>query len=171
MANQSDSWSNRSVEKWCTPWTKTVYFYGHIIPACALFIFGLTFNPIALYYFATSKNFRRSAYSYYFSTIAVVDLARLILWFLFQLLDYHIFRLQFHPFECPTQVFAESVASSISAWLTVSLTVERCLAIYRPLQTVTDIRGKRAVTVIISVIVLSCFVNALFLLPGFYDQR
>jgi hypothetical protein len=156
---------------WCIPWTKPVYLYGHLIPAIALCIFGLTFNPIALYYFATSSNFRRSAYSYYFSAIAVFDLIRLIIWFLFLLLDYVIFKLRFHSFECPMQVFSESVASSISAWLTVALTVERCLAIYKPLQTLTDTRNKRVIIIIFCVILASCAVNSLFLQPGFYGKR
>jgi hypothetical protein len=160
-----------SGDNWCIPWTRAVYFYGLVIPGIALFIFGLTFNPIALYYFATSRNFRRSAYSYYFSAIAVVDLVRLTIWSLFLLLDYQIFKLHFHSFECSIQVFSESVASSISAWLTVSLTVERCLVIYKPLQTVSDTRGKRALIVIFCVILASCAVNALLLKPGFYEKR
>ncbi len=167
MTNSSSSSNNN----WCMPWTEPVYTYGHLIPAVALFIFGLTFNPIALYYFATSKNFRRSAYSYYFSAIAVVDLVRLTIWFLFFLLDYKIFKLHFYSFECSIQTFSESVTSSISAWLTVSLTVERCLVIFRPLQTVTDTRGKRALIVIFCVILASCAVNLLSLHPEFYIKR
>jgi hypothetical protein len=171
MANASISYSNSSNVNWCVPWTKPVYLYGHLIPSVALSIFGLTFNPIALYYFATSRSFRRSAYPYYFSAIAVVDLARLIIWWTFLLLDYSIFELNFHPFECPAQIFSESVASSISAWLTVSLTVERCLVIYKPFQTVTHTPSKRALLVILLVMLASCLVNSLFLQPGFYDQR
>ena len=172
MSNATPVWSNQSTVNGCVPWTKFVYLYGHIIPAVALSIFGLTFNPLALYYFATSRNFRRSAYSYYFSAIAVVDLCRLILWYLFLLLDYKIFQLKFHySFECSIQLYLESVASSISAWLTVALTVERCSVIYKPLQTVTDTRGKRAVLVIVCVVIISCLFNSLFLHPGFYDTR
>lgn len=156
---------------WCIPWTGSVYLYGHLIPGIALFIFGLTFNPIALYYFATSRNFRRSAYSYYFSAIAVVDLIRLAVWCLFFVLDYKIFKLNFHPFECSTQLFVESVASFTSAWLTVALTVERCLVIYKPLQTLTDTRGKRALLVILGVILASCAINSLVLQPQFYTKR
>ncbi|CAF1004475.1 unnamed protein product [Adineta ricciae] len=156
---------------WCSSLTSSVYLYGHLIPGIALFVFGLTFNPIALYYFATSRNFRRSAYSYYFSAIAVVDLVRLTVWCLFFLLDFKIFKLNFRPFECPFQLFIESVASSISAWLAVSLTVERCLVIYKPLQTLTDTRGKRALRLIFCVVVLSCLVNSLVLQPGFYVKR
>jgi len=163
--------ANTTYNNWCTPLTKSVYLYGHLIPGIALFIFGLTFNPIALYYFATSRNFRRSAYSYYFSAIAVVDLVRLTVWFLFFLLDFVIFKFHFHSFECSTQTFVESVASSISAWLTVSLTVERCLVIYRPLQTLTDTRGKRALVMILCVVLASCAVNSLLLQPGFYGKR
>lgn len=163
--------TNQTYINWCIPWTGSIYFYGHLLPGIALFIFGLTFNPLALYYFATSRNFRRSAYSYYFSAIAVVDLVRLTVWCLFFLLDFKIFKLQFHSYECSAQVFVESVASSISAWLTVSLTVERCLVIYKPLQTLTDTRGKRALVVIFCVVVLSCLVNSLFLQPGFYVKR
>ncbi len=171
MANLSLSSENISDTNWCIPWTKPVYLYGHLIPAITLSIFGLTFNPIALYYFATSRNFRRSAYSYYFSAIAVVDLIRLTTWCSFLLLDYKIFKFNFHSFECPTQIFSESVASSISAWLTVSLTVERCLVTYKPLQAITDTRGKRALVVIFCVILASCAINSLFLQPGFYERR
>lgn len=171
MENVTASNIKSTYNNWCTPLTGSFYLYGHLIPAIALFIFGLTFNPIALYYFATSRNFRRSAYSYYFSAIAVVDLVRLIVWGLFVLLDFKIFKLRFHPFECPTQIFVESVASSISAWLTVSLTVERCLVIYKPLQTLTDTRGKRALVIIIGVVVASSLVNSLLLQPGFYAKR
>ena len=171
MNNSSMSLSDVSPDNWCIPWTRSVYLYGHIIPAIALCIFGLTFNLIALYYFSTSSNFRRSVYSYYFSAIAVVDLTRLTLWSLFLLLDYKIFKLNFRSFECPLQTFAESVASCISAWLTVSLTVERCLVIYKPFQTITDTKGKRALILIICVILASCLVNSLFLQPGFYVER
>jgi hypothetical protein len=172
MANAIVSFNNTTYNNnWCTSFTKSVYLYGHLIPGIALFIFGLTFNPIALYYFATSRNFRRSAYSYYFSAIAVVDLVRLTVWCLFFLLDFKIFKLQFHSFECPAQMFTESVASYISAWLTVSLTVERCLVIYKPLQTLTDTRGKRALVMIICVVLASCTVNSLFLQPGFFVKR
>jgi hypothetical protein len=172
MANATFAVSNSSLMTQCVPWTKFVYLYGHLIPAIALSIFGLTFNPLALYYFATSRNFRRSSYAYYFSAIAVVDLCRLILWYLFLLLDYKIFQLKFHySFECSIQVYLESVASSTSAWLTVALTVERCLVIFKPLQSVTDTRGKRAVMIIVGVIVVSCLVNVLFLRPGFYVRR
>jgi len=167
MANSSLS----SNDNWCIPWTKPVHLYGLVIPGIALFIFGLTFNPIALYYFATSRHFRRSAYSYYFSTIAVVDLIRLTIWCFFLLLDYKILKLHFYSFECSIQTFSESVASSISAWLTVSLTVERCLVIYKPLQTLTDTRGKRALIVILCVILASCAVNLLFLHREFYEKR
>ena len=156
---------------WCIPLTRSIYLYGHLLPGISLFIFGLTFNPIALYYFATSRNFRRSAYAYYFSAIAVVDLIRLTVWFLFYILDYKIFKLKFHSFECSAQSFSESVASYISAWLTVSLTVERCLVIYKPLQSLTDTRGKRAMIVILCVILASCAVNSLLLQPGFYGKR
>ena len=156
---------------WCIPWTASVHFYGHLIPGIALFIFGLTFNPIALYYFATSRNFRRSAYSYYFSAIAVVDLIRLAVWCLFFVLDYKIFKLKFHPFECSAQLFIESVASFTSAWLTVALTLERCLVIYKPLQTLTDTRGKRALLVILGVILASCAIHSLVLQPEFYTKR
>ena len=172
MENVTLNVSDLSPTQQCILWTKFVYLYGHIIPAIALSIFGLTFNPLALYYFATSRNFRRSSYSYYFSAIAVVDLCRLILWYLFLLLDYKIFQLKFdYSFECSIQVYLESVASSTSAWLTVALTVERCLVIYKPLQTVTNTPSKRAVMVIVGVIVVSCLVNVLFLRPGFYDRR
>ncbi|CAF3292071.1 unnamed protein product, partial [Rotaria sp. Silwood2] len=129
MVNVTLSFPRITDNNWCIPLTESVYLYGYLIPAIALFIFGLTFNPIALYYFATSLNFRRSAYSYYFSAIAVVDLLRLAVWCSFFLLDFKIFKLNFHSFECPTQTFTESVTSSISAWLTVLLTVERCLVI------------------------------------------
>jgi hypothetical protein len=142
-----------------------------VIPGIALFIFGLTFNPLALYYFATSRHFRRSAYSYYFSAIAVVDLTRLTIWSLFLLFDYQIFKLHFYSYECSIQTFSESVASSISAWLTVALTVERCLVIYKPLQTLTDTRGKRALIIIFCVILASCAVNSLVLHPEFYEKR
>ena len=171
MANTTFSLDKSNFSNWCIPLTGSVYLYGHLIPGTALFIFGLTFNPIALYYFATSRNFRRSAYSYYFSAIAVVDLVRLTVWSLFYLLDFKIFKLTFHSFECSSQIFTESVASSISAWLTVSLTLERCLVIYKPLQTLTDTRGKRALLVILFVIVASCVVNSLLLQPGFYVKR
>lgn len=171
MANVTLSSVNTTYNNWCIPLTGSVYLYGHLIPAIVLFIFGLTFNPIALYYFATSKNFRRSAYSYYFSAIAVVDLVRLTVWCLFYLLDFKIFKFHFYSFECPTQTFVESVASSISAWLTVSLTVERCLVIYKPLQTLTDIRGRRALVIIFCVVLASCAVNLLHLQPGFYVRR
>jgi hypothetical protein len=171
MANTTLSNSTNSSLNWCAPLTGSVYLYGHLLPGIALFVFGLTFNPIALYYFATSRNFRRSAYSYYFSAIAVVDLIRLTVWFLFFLLDFKIFKLNFHSFECPTQVFIESVSSSISAWLTVSLTVERCLVIYKPLQTLTDTRGKRALFIILFVVMASCLINSLILQPGFYMKR
>lgn len=156
---------------WCIPFTGSIYFYGYLLPGIALFIFGLTFNPIALYYFATSRNFRRSAYSYYFSAIAVVDLVRLTIWCAFFVLDFKVFKLQFRSFECSTQSFIEFVASSISAWLTVSLTVERCLVIYKPLQTLTDTRGKRALVVIFCVVLVSSVVNLLVLQPGFYVKR
>ena len=156
---------------WCSPLTGSIYLYGHLLPGIALFIFGLTFNPIALYYFATSRNFRRSAYAYYFSAIAVVDIIRLTVWFLFYILDYKIFKLTFRAFECSAQSFSESVVSYISAWLTVSLTVERCLVIYKPLQTLTDTRGKRAIIVILCVILGSCAVNSLLLQPEFYTKR
>jgi hypothetical protein len=158
-------------DNWCIPWTTPVYLYGLVIPGIALFIFGLTFNPIALYYFATSRHFRRSAYSYYFSAIAVVDLVRLTIWFLFLLLDFQIFKLNFYTYECSIQVFSESITSSISAWLTVALAVERCLVIYRPFQTLTDPKGKRALIVIFCVILASCAVNSLVLYPGFYKER
>ncbi len=171
MANTTLPFGNSSYNNWCIPLTQSIYLYGHLIPAIALFIFGLTFNPIALYYFATSRNFRRSAYSYYFSAIAVVDLVRLTVWCLFFLIDFKIFKLQFRSFECPTQAFIESVAGSISAWLTVSLTLERCLVIYKPLQTLTDIRGKRALVTILCVVLASCIVNSLLLQPGFYAKR
>ena len=84
-----------------------------------------------------------------------------MVWCLFFLLDFKIFKLQFHSFECATQLFIESVASSISAWLTVSLTVERCLVIYKPFQTITDKRGKRALVLILCVIFASFVVNSL----------
>jgi hypothetical protein len=171
MSNGTLSFGKTNYSNWCAPLTASVYLYGHLVPAIALFIFGLTFNPIALYYFATSRNFRRSAYSYYFSAIAVVDLVRLTVWCLFFLLDFKIFKLHFYSFECPAQIFTESVASSISAWLTVSLTVERCLVIYKPLQTLTDTRGRRALVVILCVILASCTVNSLLLQPGFYVKR
>ena len=158
-------------QNWCVPWTKSMHLYGLVIPGIALSIFGLTFNPIALYYFATSRNFRRSAYSYYFSAIAVVDLIRLTIWFLFLVLDYQIFKLNFHRFECSFQVFSECVTSSISAWLTVSLTAERCLVIFKPLQTLTDTKGKRALIVIFCVVLASCAVNSLLLHPDFYRER
>ncbi|CAF4206595.1 unnamed protein product, partial [Rotaria sp. Silwood2] len=163
MENSSLSLNNISSRNWCLPWTEPVYLYGHLIPAIALFIFGFTFNPIALYYFATSRNFRGTAYAYYFSAIATVDLVRLILWCLFLLLDYKIFKLNFHSSECSVQIFSESVTSSISAWLTVSLAVERCVAVSEPLQTYTDKKGKRARTVIPCVILASCAINSLFL--------
>ena len=163
--------STSSNPNWCIPLTGSIYLYGYLLPGIALFIFGLTFNPIALYYFATSRNFRRSAYSYYFSAIAVVDLVRLTVWCGFFLLDFKIFKLQFRSFECSTQLFVESVASSISAWLTVSLTVERCLVIYKPLQTLTDTRGKRALVIIFCVVLVSSLVNLLLLQPGFYVKR
>ncbi|CAF1222553.1 unnamed protein product [Adineta steineri] len=163
--------SNTTYTNLCKSSTNTVYLYGHLVPGIALFIFGLTFNPIALYYFATSRNFRRSPYSYYFSAIAVVDLVRLTVWCLFFLLDFKIFKLQFHSFECPTQMYTEFVAGSISAWLTVSLTFERCLVIYKPLQTLTDTKGRRALIIIFCVILASCIVNSLLLQPGFYVKR
>lgn len=163
--------SSSPIPNRCIPLTGSIYLYGYLLPGIALFIFGLTFNPIALYYFATSRNFRRSAYSYYFSAIAVVDLVRLTVWCGFFLLDFKIFKLQFRSFECPTQLFVESVASSISAWLTVSLTVERCLVIYKPLQTLTDTRGKRALVIIFCVVLVSSLVNLLLLQPGFYVKR
>ena len=166
LSNVTSSHSN-----WCLPLTGSVYFYGHLLPGIALFVFGITFNPLALYYFATSRNFRRSAYSYYFSAIAVVDLIRLTIWFLFFLLDFKIFKLHFHSFECSSQTFIESVSSSVSAWLTVSLTLERCLVIYKPLQTLTDTRGKRALLVILVVVLASCITNSLVLQPGFYAKR
>ena len=171
MENLTSSNVSYSHSNWCIPLTGSVYFYGHLVPGIALFVFGLTFNPLALYYFATSRNFRRSAYSYYFSAIAVVDLIRLMVWFLFFLLDYIILKLHFHPFECSAQVFIESVSSSVSAWLTVSLTLERCLVIYKPLQALTDTRGKRALVVILFVVSVSCIVNSLVLQPGFYLKR
>jgi hypothetical protein len=171
MSNITLSLFNTTHTNWCIPLTGSVYLYGHLIPGIALFIFGLTFHPIALYYFATSRNFRRSAYSYYFSSIAVVDLVRLTVWFLFFLLDFKIFKLHFHSFECATQSFTESVAGSISAWLTVLLTVERCLVIYKPLQTLTDTRGKRALVVILCVTLASFVINSLLLQPGFYVKR
>lgn len=171
MENVSISWTNVSDRDWCKPWTEHVYLYGHLIPAIALFIFGVTFNPIALYYFATSRNFHRSAYSYYFSAIAIVDLVRLLLWCLFWILDYKVFKLHFKSYECSTQTFSESVTSSISAWLTVSLAFERCLAVYIPFQTYTDTRGKRARIVIPFVILASCAINSLFLQPRFYVER
>ncbi|CAF0944976.1 unnamed protein product [Adineta ricciae] len=155
----------------CTPWTPTVHLYGHLIPGIILYIFGITFNPIALYYFATSRNFRRSVYSYYFSAIAIFDVLRLNIWFLFLVLDYKVFKFHFHSFECSTQIFSESLASSISAWLTVSLTVERCLVTFKPLQTITDTKGRRALIIILSVILTSCAINSLFLQPGFYRRR
>ncbi|CAF3388504.1 unnamed protein product [Rotaria sp. Silwood1] len=171
MANTTLSIARIVDNNWCVPLTESVYLYGYLMPAIALFIFGLTFNPIALYYFATSLNFRRSTYSYYFSAIAVVDLLRLAVWCLFFLLDFKIFKLNFHSFECPTQIFTESVTSSISAWLTVLLTVERCLVIYKPLQTINDTRRKRTLVVIICVIFVSCTANSLVLEPGFYVKR
>lgn len=156
---------------WCIPLTESVYLYGYLIPAITLFIFGLTFNPIALYYFATSLNFRRSAYSYYFSAIAVFDLLRLAVWGLFFLLDFKIFKLNFYSFECPVQVFTESVSSSVSVWLTVLLTVERCLVIYKPLQALKDTRRKRTLIAIFCVVIISCAVNSFVLQPGFYVKR
>lgn len=171
MSNTTLPLSKLWAHNWCIPLTESIYRYGHLVPGIALLIFGLTFNPIALYYFSKSRNFCRSAYSYYFSAIAVVDFIRLTVWFLFYLLDYIIFKLHFHPFECSIQLYIESVASSISAWLTVCLTLERCLVIYKPLQTVTDTRGKRALIVIFSVIVACCTMNSLLLQPGFYTKR
>jgi hypothetical protein len=171
MENATLSNLTSSYINWCLPLASSVYFYGHLVPGIALFVFGFTFNPIALYYFATSRNFRRSAYSYYFSAIAVVDLIRLNVWFLFFLLDFKIFKLNFHPSECSSQVFIESVSSSVSAWLTVALTLERCLVIYKPLQTLTDTRGKRALIVILFVVLVSCITNSLVLQPEFYVKR
>ncbi|CAF0858761.1 unnamed protein product [Rotaria sordida] len=171
MANTTLSFTEIADDNWCIPLTGSVYLYGHLIPAIALFIFGLTFNPIALYYFATSLNFHRSTYSYYFSAIAVIDLVRLTVWGLFFLLDFKIFKLNFHSFECPTQIFTESMTSSISAWLTVFLTVERCLVIYRPLLTITKTRRKRTLVVILSVIFVSCAANSFVLQPGFNLKR
>jgi len=172
MANATLPFVNTTyTTNWCIPLTGSVYLYGHLIPAIALFVFGITFNPIALYYFATSRNFRHSAYAYYFSAIAVVDLVRLTVWCLFFLLDFKILKLRFYSFECSAQIFTESVASSISAWLTVSLTLERCLVIFKPLQTLTDTRGKRALIVILCVVLASCTVNSLLLQPGFYVKR
>lgn len=162
---------NSNNSYWCQPWTELVYYYGHIYPAVCLFIFGLTFNPIALYYFATSKHFSRTAYAFYFSAIAIVDWTRLILWSLFLFLDYKVFRLDFYSFECSMQLYTESVASSISAWLTVALAVERSLVIYNPLQTLTDIRGKRPLLIILLVVFTSATVNSLFLQPSFYSER
>lgn len=155
----------------CQSWTQAVHLYGLLLPGIALTIFGLTFNSIALYYFSTSRNFRRSAYSYYFSAIAVFDLLRLTIWFGFFVLDHGILQLHFHPYECSIQTFLESATSSISAWLTVSLTFERCLAIFKPLQALTDTRGKRALLVIFSVILACCAVNSLVLNERFYDER
>ncbi|CAF1540383.1 unnamed protein product [Rotaria magnacalcarata] len=169
--NTSLSFLQMTNNNWCIPLTGSVYLYGYLIPAIALFIFGLTFNPIALYYFATSLNFRRSAYSYYFSAIAVFDLLRLAVWCLFFVLDFKVFKLNFYSFECPTQIFTESVASSISVWLTVLLTVERCLVIYKPLQTFKETRRKRTLIVMICVIFASCTANSLVLQPGFYVKR
>ena len=171
MVNSSLSLNHTLESIWCTPWTKSVYLYGHLIPAILLFIFGFTFNPIALYYFLRSRNFGLSVHSYYFSAIAVVDLIRLKLWCLFLLLDYKILKLRFRSFECSAQIFSESVASSISAWLTVSLAVERYLTISKPLQASTDTRGKRTPMIILCVILASCVVNLLFLKPGFYVKR
>ncbi|CAF1294918.1 unnamed protein product [Rotaria sordida] len=171
MANSSLSLNKISDYNWCIPWTGPVYLYGHLIPAIALFIFGVTFNPIALYYFSTSHYFRHKAYAYYFLAIATVDLVRLILWCLFLLLDYKILKFHFYSFECSVQTFSESVASSISAWLTVSLAVERCVAVSKPFETYTDKKGKHALIVISSVILASCAINSLLLWPGFYVQR
>lgn len=167
MANSSQL----NIINWCVPYTRGVYLYGSIIPGIVLFIFGLTFNPLALYYFSTSRNFRRSAYSYYFSAIAVADLIRLTIWFFFLLFDYQIIQLKLYAFECSIQVFIEWVTSSISAWLAVSLTVERCLVIYRPLQTINDPRGKRALILITGVVLVSCAIHSLLLHPGFYKGR
>ena len=171
MINATSSFANTTDSNWCIPLTQSVYLYGYLIPAIALFIFGLTFNPIALYYFATSHNFRRSSYSYYFSAIAVADLARLVVWCSFFLLDFMILKPDLHSFECSLQTFTESVTSFISAWLTVLLTVERCLVAYRPLQTIADRRGKRTLIIILCVVLTSCTVNSLNLLPGFYVVR
>ncbi|CAF1038705.1 unnamed protein product [Adineta steineri] len=158
---------------WCLPWTRSVSLYGHYIPSITLFIFGVTFNPIALYYFATSRNFRRSAYSYYFSAIAVFDLIRLTIWCSYLLIDYKIYKLNFPEGGtlCSIQVFSESVASSTSVWLTVSLTVERCLVTFNPLQVLNDTKGRRALIIIFSVILASCAINSLFLHPKFYEIR
>ncbi|CAF2789445.1 unnamed protein product [Rotaria sp. Silwood2] len=170
MVNVTLSFPRITDNNWCIPLTESVYLYGYLIPAIALFIFGLTFNPIALYYFATSLNFRRSAYSYYFSAIAVVDLLRLAVWCSFFLLDFKIFKLNFHSFECPTQTFTESVTSSISAWLTVLLTVERCLVIYKPLQTINDTRRKRTLIVIICAIFVSVYRELSYTIVCHYEQ-
>jgi hypothetical protein len=158
-------------EKSCLLWTAAVFRYGFLVPSIPLFIFGLVFNPIALYYFATSRNFYRTTYSYYFSAIAVVDLLRLISWLLFIYLDYIIFIFEFHWYECSAQVFCESVTASMSAWLTVAMTVERCLVTFRPLQTINETRGRRTCLVILIVTLSSLAMNSVLLQPNFYQER
>ncbi|CAF1633952.1 unnamed protein product [Didymodactylos carnosus] len=154
----------------CERYAVAVFTYGHIIPAIFLFIFGLTFNLIALYYFHSSHHFHRTAYCYYFSTIALFDSIRLVVWCVFLFIDFKVLKMAFKRFECSTQMFIESVTSGVSVWITAALTIERCAVIFKSMKC-RQRRGQRAIICIISIISFSILINLLFLKPGYYRER
>jgi hypothetical protein len=52
-----------------------------------LFLFGLTFNCLSLFYFRVSRSFRHTTFRLYFSIISILDTIRLFEFLVFLLFD------------------------------------------------------------------------------------
>ena len=61
--------------------------YIQISIGSLLFIFGLTFNILSLFYFRISRSFHHTSFQLYFSIISILDTIRLLEFLVFILFD------------------------------------------------------------------------------------
>ncbi|XP_047480212.1 uncharacterized protein LOC125032870 [Penaeus chinensis] len=155
-----------------------IFYVLHLCYTPAIIVFGVLGNLTSISVFLGTRMKKLSS-SYFLAAMAASDSTYLVLLFLQWLLDNDMFvsliveALHSHG-GCKIMNYVGSTSASISVWLTVAYTLERCIAVQYPLLRATICTVGRAklaiafITVVNSLYYVYIFITTIQL-PGFKD--
>ena len=129
-----------------------------------LIIFGLVGNSL-VFVVLTKSSMRQTTCSIYLRFLAVFDslvlCVNLVRNWIFHITDYD-FR-DYSAAVCKIHTWATYWTSYISAWLLVSVTVERCVSVWFPHKVKTFCTKRKTYIIIIAIILIMALINAHYL--------
>ena len=129
-----------------------------------LIIFGLVGNSL-VFVVLTKSSMKETTCSIYLRLLAVFDSLVLCLnlarYWIIHLTDYDL--RNYIPFVCMIHTWASYWVSYTSAWLLLSVTVERCVSVWFPHKVKTFCTKRKTYIIIIAIILIMALINSHFI--------